>query len=179
MSVISRTVAEQIAYKLTTKSKASADALQKEYQEIVTKLYEAQTPKSVKDCDKKHPEWFYKRGTVNFRGHGFSYENVTTTRQVICNGGTNANLELNPEIAKQIVVAKNKWEKALDDYKNLKRETENALIALKTHKNIREHLPEAAQYLPPPMSNALVVNFDSLKKRLERQPETNQKAVAK
>jgi hypothetical protein len=178
MSIISKTLAQQVSYKLVAKSKAKVDELKKEYEEVVTRFYEAQTPKAVKECYKKNPEWFNDRSTVNFRGHGFNWESVTTTRRIICNGGTNANLELTPEIAKHIVAAKNKYEKAQEEYKQLRSETENALLALKTFKNIREHLPEAAPHLPPPISNALVVNFDSLKKKLERQPTVSSSKVA-
>jgi hypothetical protein len=66
---------------------------------------------------------------------------------------------------------KRKKEKAKEDYKNLVTETEAALYALKTAKNVRENLPEAAVYLPPPMSNALIVNFNTLQKKLNKQPE--------
>lgn len=50
--------------------------------------------------------------------------------------------------------------------------------ALKTHKNIAENLPEAVPFLPPPMSNALVVNFSSLQKKLNKQPEVSKQVVA-
>lgn len=66
---------------------------------------------------------------------------------------------------------KRELEKAEQEYKQLFSETENALLALKTQKNIRENLPEAIPFLPPPISNSLVVNFASLQKKLNKQPD--------
>jgi len=132
MSVISKDLAGQIAIKLTEKSRLFMEKLHTEYKDVVTELYEDQTPQDVKDCCKKHPEWFYKRGYVSFSGYGFNYESVSTTRQVICNGGTNANLHLTSKIADKIMSPYRKWEKAKEKYEKLKDDTKQAIIALKT-----------------------------------------------
>jgi len=171
MSRISNETAKQIAIKLTEKSRIAAEKLHVEYRELVTELYEEETPQEVKALFKKLPDWFYTRGYVNFNGHGFGWEQVSTTRQIICNGGTNANLHLTSKIADKITTSKRKWDKAKKNYEDLKDETKQALLALKTTNNIRKEIPLAAPMLPPPMSNALVCNFDSLKKKLSHQPE--------
>lgn len=166
---ISKDLAGQIAYKLTEKTRIAMDAVKKEYGLLATEMYEATIPEAIKAAHKKHPEWFYSRGTMHFSGHGFNFERVTTERQVICNSGTDANLTLTAKTATTLMAAKRKYEKAEAEYKALKKETETAFINLGTYARIREHIPAAAPMLPPPMSNALVCNFDSLNKRLEKQ----------
>ena len=177
MSVISKDLARQISVKLTEKSRLAADALHTEYREMVTFLYEEFTPKEVKDCFKKNADWFYTRSSVSFNGHGFQWESVTTTRPVICNSQNNANLEITAKSASLLTTLKRKWQKAKDEHKQLQRETETALLNLGTHARIKENFPLAAPMLPPPMSNALVCNFDNLTKRLQKQPEVKKDNV--
>lgn len=96
---------------------------------------------------------------------------MTVESPVICNSGnTDATLTLTDAIATKLTKAKRKWEKAYADCQELKKETEQALINLRTFKNIRENIPEAGPFLPPPMSNSLVVNVESLNKKLAHQP---------
>lgn len=171
MSRISQDLANQIAFKLTAKSRAAADLLKKEYQALVHQLYLDQIPAEVKKALAKHPEWFYTRQTVGFSGHGFRYEKVNVPIPVVCNSGSDANLTLTDEISSKLTNAKRKWEKADSGCNDLKKETEQALINLRTFKNIRENIPEAAPFLPPPMSNSLVVNVDDLNRKLSQQPK--------
>lgn len=144
---------------------------------MATQFYEEQTPKDVKDLFKKYPVWFYTRTQIQCNGHGFNWEYITTTRPIICNGVSNATLTLTSKISDKLTSAKRKWEKAKDKYSKLKDEAKQALLTLKTFNNIRKELPEAAPMLPPPMSNALVVNFTSLKSRLNNQPDVKEKEV--
>jgi hypothetical protein len=170
MSVISKDLAQQISTKLTEKSRLAVDALRKDYQTIATEIYEDQVPEEIKKAFKLYPDWFYTRQSLYFNGHGFSFERVTPIRHVICNNGTEANLKLTIKTSDKLMAAKRKVEKAEKEYKLLKEESKQALLTLKTFTNIRKELPEAASMLPPPLSNALVVNFNSLKTRLNKQP---------
>ncbi len=178
MSRISQDLAGQIAFKLTQKSRTAAELLHKEYRQLVEDAYNAQVPKMVTDTFAKHPEWFNTRTRVDFSGHGFRWEQVQTSNAVICNGGQNANLELTDKLATQLFKAKEKWRKADEAVKELQKETDQALINLRTFKNIRENIPEAAPFLPPPMSNSLVVNVDSLNRKLARQPDVKKEEKA-
>lgn len=171
MSRISNDLAGQIATKLTEKSRLNADKLHVEFRELVTSLYEEQTPASVKKCFKENADWFYRKSSIKLDGHGFNWEYVSTTRPVICNNNSDAILKLTSSVADKITSAQRKWQKAKNQYDNLKKEAKQALLTLKTYNNIRKELPEAASMLPPPLSNALVVNFTSLKQQLAKQPE--------
>jgi len=178
MSVISQDLANKISVKLTEKSRQAAEKLHVEYRELATQFYEEQTPKEVKDCLKKHPDWFYTRSSMILNEHGFNWEYVTSTRPVICNSNTECYLKLNSKISKQLTEAKRKWEKAKGSYEKLQIEAKQALLALKTYNNIRKELPEASSMLPPPISNALVVDFSSLKRKLKNQPDEKKQLTA-
>lgn len=168
---ITKDLANQIAFKLTEKSRLVVEAEKIAYQTLVTELYEKETPTAVRECFAKHPEWFSTRSNISFSGHGFRWESIKSIRRVIPNIEGDARLTLTQKIADQLHKAQQKFEKADKFYKDLKQETETALVNLGTYKRIEENIPEAKKYLPPPMSNALVVNMDSLNKKLAKQPE--------
>jgi Mg2+ and Co2+ transporter CorA len=173
MATLSKQVLDNIAARMTEKSKKYVEQLRKDYEQLATDLYDSKTPDKVKEFCKQHREYVEMTGSLRLVGPGFNHECVSSTKRVVSNTASSysANLNLTEKQAEKLVEAKRKWEKARDAYRTLVQETEAALLTLKTHKNIKENLPEASRYLPPPMSNALVVNFDSLKKRLEKQPE--------
>ena len=171
MGQLSKQVIEQIAVKMTEKSKKYAEAMEKELKEVVTEIYQDQVPAEVMKVFKTHCEYIETAQSLYLDGHGFNRENLTMTKQLPATSSYSQKLKLTAPIADRILKAKRKYDQAKKDYKSLVEEIENALFALKTHKNVRENLPEAAVYLPPPMSNALVVSFDSLQKKIRKQPE--------
>jgi hypothetical protein len=175
---ISQTTAEQISYKLTEKSRIAADELHKEFRELITVLYEEETPEAIKKAFSEYPDWFYTRSNIEFTGHGFRWESIAPTRPVICNKDNHAHLTLTAKISEKISKAKTRYDKANQEYKALRKETETALLNLRTSNNIKENIPAAIPFLPPPMSNALVVNVDSLNKKLNRQPEVKKPVKA-
>ena len=177
MSRISQELAQSIAYKLTEKSRIACDKLHVYFREFVTCLYEEQTPEEVKKCLKNHPDWIQTNSTIRLDGHGFRWEYVTSTRPVIQTDKDNK-LEMTAKVADKISSLKNKWEKSKKVYEELKAEAKQALLSLRTFNNIRKELPQAAPMLPPPISNALVVNFNSLKNRLNKQDDFKKQAVS-
>jgi len=171
MSRITKELAKQVAIKLTEQSRLAVEVIKKEYQQLVTDIYISTTPKEIKEAFKKHPEWFYTRGQVILDGHGFRWERVPTTQHVIANAGTEADLKMTSVFADKIMKSKRKYDKSKEEYEKLKTETENALITLRTYRQIIENIPAAEKFMPPPISNALVVNFDNLNKRISQQPD--------
>lgn len=171
MATLSKIAIENIAEKMTEKSKQYKNELFKKYSDLVAHIYQAQIPDEIKEIFKTHPEYIETTSHICLDGHGFNRELVDVGKQLPSKSHYAAYVNLTAPIADKIIKAKRKWEKARDDYKQLYQETESALMALKTNKNIRENLPEAIPYLPPPMSNSLVVNFESLQNRLNTQPE--------
>ncbi len=178
MATLSKMVIENIAERMTTKSKDNWKLMLKEYQDLATSIYEEQLPAEVKKLFKTHSEYMRTTSSVGADGNGLNRESIRMSKSLPSKQGYNDNLKLTDPLAEKIVKAKRKYEKAKDDYELLLRETQSALAALRTEKNIRENLPEAIPFLPPPMSNSLVVNFTSLQKKLNSQPEIPKSAVA-
>jgi len=143
MSVISKDLAGKIALKLTEKSRLLSEKLHADFREAVTIAYENSTPKEVVEVFKKHPDWFYTRSQIILEGNGFGYERISSQRPVVANCYSDANLKMTPQIADKLVKYKRKWEKSVKDYKELKSETEQALLSLKTYNNIRKEFPVA------------------------------------
>jgi len=171
MSRISNDLAGQISLKLTEKSRLAVQQLHVSYRELVTKTYEDQTPSEVKALLELHPEWCHTRTSVTLEGMGFRWVRVSTTRPVVANTQGDCHMKMTAKIVEKLTNAKRKLDKSEADYNALCDETKQALLTLKTFNNIRKELPEAAPLLPPPLSNSLIVNFDSLHKKLSKQPE--------
>lgn len=177
MAVLSKMAVQNIAEKMTKKSKDYHAKLEQELRNLLTEIYEEQIPEDVKKVFKKHPEYIETCTSVYLDGHGFNRETLRMSKSLPATSSYHQPLKLTSAIADRIKKVKNKCEKAEEDYEKLVQETQSALLALKTQKNIRENLPEAVPFLPPPMSNALVVNFTSLQKKLNSQPEEKKQAV--
>lgn len=178
---MTKDLAYQVATKMAQGSKQLYEAAKKEYSAAVREAFEKQIPKEVKECYAKHKDWFLTRSIICLHGHGFNWERVVVDSPVISNAEKHSDptLKLTKELGDSLIKLKRKADKLEQDNENLYRETEQALLTLGTFNRIRENLPEAAPFLPPPMSNALVVNFDSLRKRLEKQPEVQEHAKLK
>lgn len=178
MAVLSKMVIESIATKMTEKSRKYVDQLLKDYQTLATEIYETQIPDEVKKCFKTHSEYIQTTESLYLDGNGFNRVSASMTKRLPAKSEYSQRVKLTSITADKLIAAKIKYEKAQDDYKQLRLETESALYALKTGKNIRENFPEAIPYLPPPMSNSLVVNFSSLQKKLVKQPDIKKEVTA-
>jgi hypothetical protein len=165
---ISQQTANAVALKLTDKFKVARDEAQKAFFEIVTATYESHVPKAVTDLYKSHPDFTRITSSIVVHGSGFHREGVRTTRNVIChaNGYT---VEYTPtqKEAKLFAAAFRAWESAKEKYDQILRETETALISLRTVNNIAKNLPEAAPFLPPATSTAIVPNLTKLRSQLK------------
>jgi len=169
---ISQDLAKQIASKLTEKSKAAYIAEQTAFKELVYETYMSRTPAEVRAVFEKHPDWVFSRQEVIINGHGFNYMRAMASKPVVCNEGSlNAHMPMTEKVGSILLSAWRKVEKAKEKYEKLKKETETALLNLKTTKQIAENLPAAIPFLPPPMSNSLVVNIDTLKRKLAAQQD--------
>lgn len=177
MARLSNQTIENIAEKMTAQTLTAVQQLKRDYEEIVTCFYEDQIPQAVKTFAKQHSGFIHFGRTVRLEGNGFRWENINTTRPIIEDDYGNAKLEMNAKMAEKIKKAMNKHEDANKSYRTLLTETKQALSALGTNNRIKENLPEAIPFLPPPMSNALVVNFTSLQRKLKLQPDTKKIAA--
>jgi hypothetical protein len=97
---------------------------------------------------------------------GFSGLSVQFTKALPAITTYNIRLELSDAEAKKAKELQNHYEKLKDDYKALFKETETALINLRTFKNVEKELPEATPYLPA-MGLTVIVDTTELRKKLK------------
>lgn len=174
MATLSKMVIENISERMTEKSKKYWQKCEKDFRELATTFYESQLPSPVKELFKTNCEYLTTVYNLTLDGNGLNQYGVKLTKSLPAKSSYSFRFNPSAAAAEKLVKAKRKFEKAKEDYETLVGETRSALLALKTEKNVRENLPEAVPFLPPPMSNSLVVNFKSLQDRLSKQPEVKE-----
>jgi len=164
---------------MTEGSRKKVDELKKEYGEAAKQMYLSDIPAKVMEVFKTHSEYFETTTNLYLDGHGFNRDSVDFVGSLPSMKSYSCPLKLTAARGETLVKMKRKYVAAKQAYKDLVDETETALLTLRTFARIRETLPEAAPFLPPPMSNSLVVNFDTLQKKLKAQPEVPENARLK
>lgn len=137
MSTLSKQVIQWIAEQMTKKSKLFMDESYNHYKEVATEIYEAAIPEEVMVVFKKYPDYLQTSSSFYADSHGFSREFVSMTKQLPSKYQWRDEIKLSSKTADRLMAAKRKYEKAQKEYKELVQETESALAALKTAKNIR------------------------------------------
>ncbi len=166
---ISKDTAWHIAIKLCEKFKTEYEQFEKEYEQLVIAEYKKQVPKEVYDMQKKHPDYFETVSGVRLLTHGFNHETVCTEDKdfvISNNGGNYANIKLDKKLSSTLMTAKRKFDSAKEKHKKLLNECKQALINLGTVARIKDKFPEAIPFLPVGSSMALVLNYDSLRKKI-------------
>lgn len=129
MARLSNLTIENIAEKMTAKTLVAVQQLKKDYEELVTTLYEEQIPQAVKTFAKQHSGYIHFGRSVKLEGFGFRWEYISTSRPVIEDDCGNAKLDLNGNMAERIKKAIHKHQDADKAYKTLVSETKQALLA--------------------------------------------------
>lgn len=120
MSRISKDLAEKIATKLTEKSRIKVEKLDLQFRELVTTIYEEQTPDEVKVVFKKYPDWIRTTDGTYLIGHGFNFLWVELTRRCVSNRERrDSEIKMSSKVADQLTKANSVTEKARKEYKLL------------------------------------------------------------
>jgi len=165
-------LANKIARKMTLVTAENVTRLKSEYQNAVTDSYMATIPKAVMEVFEKSPNYFNSCYSIKLIGNGWNYETVSSVGHIPSDDGGYPNFEPTKKISDSLKKMKHAHEDAKLAYEKLLSDTENALLSLRTFARIKENFPEAEKYLPPPMSNAVMINLDSIQDRLKKQPVT-------
>lgn len=163
---ISKQLAQDIAKCLLDAKEKEYKKLQMEYRQYATEEYQKSVPKEVVEVYKKHPEYINTCRSLMANGHGFNYTHIEATEDVIQSRISSYNtIPLNNKNSEVLIKMKTKYEKALEKYKKLYKETEIALLTLATTKRIEENFPEAKPFLPT-QSLLPSINLDGLRKEI-------------
>lgn len=167
MSRITMELAEKIAKVLSKKQNERWKSKESEISTFIRDCYMKDIPEGVKTFFSAFPKWaettsyIYVHATGNGRfGISVDYApNVT---------GRSACITLNKTESDKLSKLRNEEEKFKKEWEQLKTDIYNALLQLRTFKNIEEKFPEAAKYFPVKSDSNLLpaLNIDKIRKAL-------------
>lgn len=164
MSRITKEIATATAIALLKPKHNRLKDLRQQLSDKVTEAYLETVPHAVVEQFKKYPEYFRKASSVRFNCPGFNYEYYTTNAQV---PDTNSMAKIGTQQGNKILALSAKLKDAESDYKSIKNEIEVALYAFRTYANVEKEFPEAFVLLPSKVSQAIMVNIDSIRKNIK------------
>jgi len=147
MAKITKTIAAEVADKVTAKLKEKIQDAEFEMQKAVTEMLKAKVPKEVLEQYKKYKEYFRERTHVNLNNNGYSNRYVKLTESLPSTDSTYISDLTNKEVAPLDKIEQKK-EKLKDKYNRTYQEIESTLIGLGTYKRVQEQFPELYKYLP-------------------------------
>lgn len=171
--VISKSLAYDIALKLSEKRRNECEELHELLKQLVYKVYQKMIPKIINDAYLIAPDFFRERSAIYLCGHGFDEKRISCPEDwlAIVNNNEDNKCYLHmknlPEATrKEIQAAHRAYVKADDAVNALRKELASALLSLKTYKKISEEIPEAIPMLPKKFPvPAVVVNVSALRKK--------------
>ena len=164
MSIITKTMAAEVAKKLTEKKAESSAAAKTELQRAFTEMYEQKVNPEILKLYAKHPSYFNRRTDFQVSGNGLSYEWFETTKEMPC---ANAQFKPDADQAEELIKLKGVKDARDSELRKLRYELETVLWSLRSYKKIAEFLPEAVPFLPQKITTALAVNVSDLRQRLK------------
>jgi len=164
MSIITKSMAAEVAKKLTEKKAENLTAAKKELQKVFTEMYEQGANSEILKLYTKYPSYFNSRTEFQVSGNGMSYEWFETTKALPC---YNAQFKPDENQAAELIRLKGVKEAREVELRKLRYELETVLWSLRSYKKIAEFLPEAAPFLPEKITTALAVNVSDLRQRLK------------
>jgi len=164
MSIITKTLASEIAAKLTTKKLEELNALRVDARKYFENLYLSEIDNSVLELFAIQPEYFNSAYHFNLMENGFNHERIQTINPV----PYKSSYYKVPKSESSILRAKlDAVTTAEDNYKKLKLDVAATLVSLRTYKKVSESIPEAAEFLPRTGCVAVAVDFSDLRARLQ------------
>jgi len=164
MSIITKSMAAEVAKKLTEKKANTLAAAKIELQKVFTEMYEQKINPEVLKLYTKYPSYFNSRTDFQVSGNGLNYEWFETLKAMPC---INAQFKPDGNQAAELIRLKGVRDDIGTELRKLRYELETVLWSLRSYKKIAEFLPEAAPFLPAKITTALVVNVSDLRQRLK------------
>lgn len=168
MKQITQTLASQIANAITEKLTKELEVKEEHLEALFGEMYRHSLPKVIADGYAKNPDFFYTSKSVSVYGNGFNSElfkmNVSAPNE---RRGWTPIFEPNKTQAATLQKMKRAIDLLRDKRDKIRKDITQALLTLKTRKNIEVQLPEAVPFLPKEViSTALIPNLSGLRKEL-------------
>lgn len=163
---ITKTMAHEVAIKLTEKKKEEVKVLKEALEDEMFSLGLSKCPQDVIDLFKKRPAFFNTSSYIQLSGSGFDYERFNS-KEEFPSDASNRSIDPGKTLGKKLRMLADKIEEKDEAYRALKLEIENTLFSLRTSDNIKKVFPEAFAFLPAEKATkALTVCIDSIRKKL-------------
>lgn len=167
MSRITKTLAQEVADKMTATRRETIRLKKSFYKESIYNEIRKTIPKDVLDFFEKYPQYTETSQSIRISGNGFNYEYEVIDKELPSKRGQNFQYTPSEEIAKSLLEKKNEIEKLKIETESLRKEIESTIFNLKTYKYVQENFPEAFEYFPTQkITTALSLNISDLRNRI-------------
>jgi hypothetical protein len=163
MSIITKTIAEQVAREMTKVKKTEIDHLENSLLEKTSEYFIRIIPKDVYKVFQQYPNIFQRRSSTKLIGVGLGHKYYSFLTSL---PNIDRKVELNDVEAAEIIELENKIEVKTEVYRKLKSDIEIALYNIKTYKNALAMFPEAYAFLPTPITKAVTLNLSGIRSAL-------------
>lgn len=164
MSIITKTMAAEVAKKLTEKKAEDLQKTAAKISELFEEMYKETLNPEVLNLFEKHPSYFKSRTDFQLKGEGLNYEYVSLSKGLPYSSNIFTPTKTQAAGLRKALDSKERKRKTLHDLKN---EIEITLWSLRSYKKIGEFLPEAIPFLPEKITTALALNVSDLRQRLK------------
>lgn len=172
MGKISENSAHTAARKIVEPIQDKRNAIEKEMEEYVTKIYKDSLPAKILKCWKDSDICEYMRYTssLNINGNGFDSRNISLIGKwpkVEDNRYGYPKFDLTQEQSAFLLPLENEKEDLKKKYDTTLSEVENSILTLGTHKRVQEEFPEAYKFLPGvTRDTSLMVQLDPVREKV-------------
>lgn len=166
MSRITKTIASEIALKLTQAKRIELEKLNLELTNFYYEFAKKQVPTDIFNFYTKNRRYFKTTNKIRFIGNGFNYETVYFNPCLPNADDYYMSIEPSKEIADEILLKQKTIKTKKVFLENLETEIENTLLSISSYKRCENEFPEAFKLLPTKTNNQLIVNVSDIRKKL-------------
>lgn len=162
---ITKQIAEAIAKQLTAPKRAEIAELRAAFKTFVTQKYIESLPAGILAAT-KFKDFFNTTSQTRLVGEGLplGYKWYALAGTYPKN---EAVVHVNPQDAQTVLRYENQLETLNQQANDLEREIGNALLNLRTYKNVEQEFPEAAALLPVKENSAIAINLKDIRCKLD------------
>jgi len=165
--IITKTQAAEMAAKMLEKSYEGINKKRKVLDDFVEKLYLATVPSEVLEFSKKFRSYVNTRGGISLKGTGLNYTWFSFVKS-LPSDSTSSSVVISDEDAAYIVKCLDSISDAKNRVEKVEKDLTATILSFRTDKNIREHFPKAAPFLPKEKpAGTVAINVSDIEARLE------------
>ena len=164
---ISKQKANEIANKMLSKKVERKNAIKQDFENAVYKWAYMRFDEKLKKSFEQFGDYFNRTKRVILINNGFNHETIFINSYIpLINGCYNFVMQVTEIESLEILPIYQKLKSENNEIKRLQEELSGVLLGLGTYAKIKEHLPEAAPFLPEDSKKEILVISKDLIKRI-------------